>query len=429
MPHILLINTYFPPTIPAGALRLFRFANHLPELGWEVTVATADVLYPIRLDHSLVPQLSGKVEITRLPENGAQAWGLPNSAAWFLKRVCRRLRWPTPYPDQFSGWARRVPAWAEQKHRRRPFDLILASLPGWSSLEAGFQTQRRLGVPWIVDIRDPYGIRNGAGDHVTLPPHLEDRHHQDMRRCLQSAAAVVIIFDKLRQAFIDEYPEVSDLAGKSHVIANGWDRVNGFDPVTQPPPQNEKFRLVHVGTTTGIRMEGFFEALSLFLAELPQARGKILVEFAGEGSPEIFEPVERLRLADVIRFIGPVSLVESQKLCCAADVLLFFFYIPVSQPLVPGSKVYTYLACRRPVLCSAVPGTTRRLYEESGRHLYADPCKVSENLQALRTYYHAWENGTLHSSFGSRADASEQYEGFNLTRQLSAVLEAVLAGK
>jgi len=426
MPRILLISNDFPPSTPAGALRLFRFARHLPSLGWEVTVATADVLFPPRRDDSLLALLPREVRVVRLPETLSQAAGLPTAAARFVWRVANRLKLPHPYPDRFIGWARRVPAWAAQEHQRRPFDLIFASLPGWSAFHAGYQTHRRLRVPWVADIRDPYGIRNGTSNHVVLPTRLEDRLHADMCRFLASAAGATIIFDPLRQKFIEEYPEVADLADKSQVLPNGWDRLPGFDLAEQPPPQNQRFRLMHVGTTTGLHMDGFFQALSVFLVQNPAAREKMVVDFVGEGSPDIFLPVQRLGLAKMVRFLGPVSLQDSQKLCSLADVLLFFFYLPASQPLCPGSKVYTYLACRRPVLCSAVPGTPRELYEVSGRHLYADPREVGENLQALRTYYQAWENGTLHRDYGSRAGAAQEFEGLPLTRQLAALMECVL---
>src|SRR4051812_29830714 len=159
MRRLLVVAYYFPPIGGIGSIRLARFAEHLPEFGWDVTV-----LAPKATPHAADPWLrypeehvvrSRSIELTRLkqlvPRVRAHGDGGDGPARAAARAAGRLL-----YPDPQIGWFPGAIAAGRRAVRRGSFDAIVSSsFPITAHLVAG-RLSRTAGLPWIAEFRDPW---------------------------------------------------------------------------------------------------------------------------------------------------------------------------------------------------------------------------------------------------------------------------------
>src|SRR3954454_6208436 len=107
MRRILVVAYYFPPIGGIGSIRLARFAEHLPEFGWNATV-----LAPQATPHPTDPRLrypeehvvrSRSLELSRL-KGLIPRVGRSDDADDGRARVAARTAGRQLYPDPQIGW-------------------------------------------------------------------------------------------------------------------------------------------------------------------------------------------------------------------------------------------------------------------------------------------------------------------------------------
>src|SRR4051794_34142813 len=133
MRRLLIVAYYFPPIGGIGSIRLARFAEHLPEFGWDVTV-----LAPKATPHAADPrlhypeehvvrsrsfELSGLKQLVprvRAPDGGDDG---EDGRARAAARTAGRLL----YPDAQIGWFPGAIAVGRRAVRRGSFDAVVSS--------------------------------------------------------------------------------------------------------------------------------------------------------------------------------------------------------------------------------------------------------------------------------------------------------------
>ena len=93
-------------------------------------------------------------------------------------------------------------------------------------------------------------------------------------------------------------------------------------------------------------------------------------------------------LRGVVRTLGHVPHLSSLGLQQAADGLLLITSVQKSH--VATSKIYEYLAARKPILGLADRNAAATLLASAGPHVLAAPEDEGQILAALRTYLDRW---------------------------------------
>ncbi|MFW6085526.1 MAG: hypothetical protein ACODAA_09950, partial [Gemmatimonadota bacterium] len=200
MKKVLIVAYHFPPSNAVGALRPAKFAEYLPEYGWEPIVLAGD------------EEVEGEVQFGGLEDMEVQvveAWpGLRDVARAISKRV-RSLRhgagrrptesahgkgaesaWRAEYtesgkrqsvlrnllyslmwlPDDRQGWiVPAVCAGTRAVRDARP-DVILATSPPHSVQVVGLLIAMFTGLPLVADFRDPWVGNPGTPDFIRAGP-------------------------------------------------------------------------------------------------------------------------------------------------------------------------------------------------------------------------------------------------------------------
>jgi hypothetical protein len=251
--------------------------------------------------------------------------------------------------------------------------------------------QRRTGLPWVADFRDPwmnlYLFKPPTPFHAALHRRLE------RRVCRRAHAVVATKWHEARM--IESYP---DAAGVTR-ISNGYDAAEAAAVASEQPPL-DRFRITHAGMLTQNRTAiPFLEGLHILLAENPEIRPRFEVLFVGAREDRNEQAVQSLGLGDVVQFRDTLPHDETLRLERRSHILLLIKHVnPDYEGMVPG-KLYEYIGLRRPVLALAPDGEAAQLIAGSSRGVVVSQGDRRGLVDTLAGMFRDFESGTLDDRF------------------------------
>ena len=437
MTRILFIAYYFPPVGGAAVQRSIRFAKYLPSEGYLPTVIAG----PVSLDDRWGPTdgtlTSGIPPEVALHHFDGQA---PNSSAGIRRKAETWLARPNPFA---SWWFKAATELASS--RADGARLIFTTMSPFESAAAAAESSRRLGIPWIADLRDPWAL----DDFVAYTSYLHRRLEMlRMERALSTASLIIM---NTPQAAADVKKMLPRLRAKRVVcIPNGFDREDFVFPVEARTDSH--FRIVHSGamfTDKGLwerrrtfqRVLGGMEAgvdiytrSPVFLLDAiarlrkkePKIAADLEVVFVGGLTADDRAAIAASGVRELTRTIGAVPHAESVNLVRTADLLFLPMHnLPPGRRCrsVPG-KTYEYMASGRPILAAVPEGDARDFLGSCGTALLCRPDDVEGMVQQLAKAYDAWKAGRPIGPVDSTF--VEQFEGRQQAVKLGEEFRRVL---
>jgi glycosyltransferase involved in cell wall biosynthesis len=326
-------------------------------------------------------------------------------------------------------------------------DAVIGELIPYGTAGPVSELARRLRVPWIADLQDPWAL-----DEMWLYPsavhRLRDRRR--MRSILRTADAVVMNTPQAATMLREAFPEFAERRVLS--IPNGFDAEDFAE--TRPERVDDVFRIVHSGylhTDLGLRHRRLrrirralggmpvpsvdyltrshvflLRAVDRLLRTEPDLDGRVEVDLLGVETPEDREVAATYPF---VRFHGYRSHGETIAMLQAADLAFLPMQdLPsgVRAGLVPG-KTYEYLASGTPILAAVPDGDARDILAEAGNASICRPADVDCLTNALRERVAAWRSGTLGPA--ANPDVLVRFERRRLAASLAAVVRDVVDGR
>jgi len=364
--RLLVITYYWPPSGGAGVQRCLKWVKYLPGLGVEPTVLTVDAdqaTYPVR-DESLLHEVPASVRVIRtatlepfgsyqkltgraVPHGGFANEGPPS----FTQKALRFVRGNLFIPDPRRGWNAYALAAVEKllAHGEK-FDAVLTSSPPHSTQLIGLELQKKHGLPWLADLRDPWTDIYYTKDlHRTAAATWLDAHYES--QVLRRADAVLVTSPETERLFRRKLPDLAK--GKIVVLPNGYDETN-FGQPSQPPA--DCLRITHTGTiTVRYRIDTLLRAVADCARQHPAV--PLRLRFVGQADLGVREQVAAAGLAAVTEFLPFVPHQQSVNYLLNSSALLMGIPdVELNRGILPG-KIFEYLATRKPVLCVGPAGS------------------------------------------------------------------------
>ena len=386
---LLIVSFYFPPAGGGGVQRILKFAAHLANEGIDVHVLAPTDPNWIHRDEDLVVPAGVTVHRARyLGPRGRrpaeELYGLRNS-----KRLRRRLSLMPRrllIPDENASWVLTAVPAALRIARRERFDAILTTSPPSSVNVIGSLLSRRLGVPWIADMRDSIVAKEDRRVDRALARLKERTHRYVAALVAQDAAAVVGVTPTICAEIERLQPR-----GKVVTIPNGCD-FDDFDALAHKP--SDRFRITHTGSFFGQRSP------RPFLTALAESKLDVVARFVGDFRAADREWAEKLELGDKLElypFLPHRRALELQR--DSEALLLLLPEIGERGKDIPSGKLYEYIAAQRPILGAVPPdGTAAELIREGELGLVVAPDDVGAMRAGLETLVKRWQQGELHDT-------------------------------
>ena len=363
-PSILLVSYHFHPSNEIGARRPTALARFLVDKGLRVAVVSAfggqhiepgsqvlpgvvavPVRRPSRTFTGAVVLLKQRFYRTKAIAT-VQAGASPASPSVAepsipLRARVRQLYFRILYfIDEYKSWGRRAYSAAVQEGKRHPPRLILSSSPPPTVLWVGMLAARRLRIPHIVDLRDPW------------TDVIADLHPTRLRELalarkiegwvMRSAAAITSTGTRVAQLLMHRQPE---LAPKTFVVRNGYD-----DAVRHAPPDTGGRLAILFAGELYLNRDPFplLHALERLLSRPEVDAGRVRVTFMGRKTEyagrSLVDWLEGKRCISVVKFIPsqPPEIVAEKTL--ESTVVL---NLAQHQPLSIPAKTFEHLASGR----------------------------------------------------------------------------------
>jgi len=265
--------------------------------------------------------------------------------------------------------------------RRSDVDLVTSVSNPFHLQVIGYLVSRLLGVPWLVEFRDPM-VENPDRD----PDALLTKLARPVERLAVTRAEQVIWGDGIQLE--DDYFE------RTYGVES--DRVrklpfHGYDPAAfeSDPAAFDDFTITYAGSFYDgwIEPYRFVEGLDRYVGD---ARGDDLrVQFYGDWSDDYQRAVDQAGLADVVETRDFVPHDELVPVLQGSDVGLYVGGTDPRNRLNVPSKIWDYVGARIPMLAIVDPDfRVAKLIERHGLGIVADPrdpSAIADAIEAIRT--------------------------------------------
>jgi colanic acid biosynthesis glycosyl transferase WcaI len=398
--HILLFNEYYPPDTSATAKMAAQVAETLAERH-QVTVVAGrpsydpDEFYPFAF---LRRDTRDGVTVERV-----------GSTAYSRHRMRRRVS------NYLTYLALAVP----RAIALRP-DVVLAMTDPPVAGIAGAFVARRIGRPFVYNIRDMYPDMAVGGD-IVRPSAWVDRWEKMHRRALKQAARVIVLGDDMRERILAKGAAPDRVV----VVRDGTSFPESMplqtDPVCREIRSGFDFVVLHAGNL------GFYGAWETLLsaAQMLSNENTGLVFIGGGANRDALGAAAAN--APNVRFLPFRPPEQIPHVMMAGDVHIVTVRRGLEGVVVP-SKLYSILAAGRPVLAvAASESDAARIVTESGCGLAADPddpAAVAAAIRQLRS------DPARLAEMGRRArEIANKYARVNELRRFVEVMEEAGGGR
>ena len=416
---MLLIFFDFAPSAEVGALRWVSMARFGSERGWAFDVVTVRPEFMGVLDESRLTQLPpgvrlfgfdgeppawyrGLVGMWRKAQsvaNGGQASRPGPAMVGHLDAV--NIERPGVSVDRAAPWrkalrsrvrfalsdvfADRAAALGMALARQNQYDLMLSSGPPHAAHDAARQIKAKTGLPFVMDMRDPWSDASAMPDDLRSPAWARAaKMHED--RCVRTADLVVVTSQA--HAALQE-SKYASIRGRVRTVMNGADR----DPLPQSEAGN-RFVIAFAGMIyLGRNPRSLFRAAARVARETGATPDEFTVEFLGD---EACDGVPLTTIANE-EGLGPHfrSLPfrprrEAMSFLSRASVLVS---LPLNTTMTLPAKLFEYIRFDAWLLALAEPGSaTAELLRHTGADIVS-PNDVDGIERALRTRFDAFRRG------------------------------------
>jgi len=249
--------------------------------------------------------------------------------------------------------------------RHRRWDAVLATTPPPTATLVGREIARRLGLPLVLDFRDPW-TRYYAAPHRLAPLAALERRLEVA--VFRAADAAVMAHPSVRLALHDALSAAE--RRKIAVVPNGYDEEDfrGVEPAVLP-----EFSIVYTGQMRR-SPRPLWSAVAHALAATPEWRGHVHVWFVGAMSTAAAADLTGAPDGVTVHVVPHVPPREAIRYMLGADLL----FVDGVQDIVP-SKALQYLRAGRPILALLDMGTElKRVIEDAGRGRAFFPTQVAD---------------------------------------------------
>jgi glycosyltransferase involved in cell wall biosynthesis len=445
---VLMITYVFPPIAYVGTFRSLRFCQYLPENGWEPIVLTIKETKDLQNDFNLIKRLPPDIKIYRThtidfqriyqnflahrKNSGNPGCTKPVQAPnvkikvkrkSFFKKIYETIWAIITYPDHMVFWIPFAVLKGIYILLKEKCDVIYTSSPPHSEQITGLLLSRLFNKPWIADFRDPMLDASGY-----VPDKIRLKLDSIIEREVVRQASKVLVISKRYKDIIEKrYPEA---VGKFEVM------LNGFDPKLYEnvvPTQMDKFTITYAGGFYFNRQPFFFfRGLKKWIDKYQIKKDSFQCLFFGSFPKTLDEFIATENIADYIKLSGFVPQDQLLKTQTGAHAqLLILGFDKESAGTIP-SKIFEYMACRRPILAIIPDGDTADILKTYPLFYWVeheDEDVLVERIEEIHTEYKRHQFLSNKLKIPEMENAVNAFNGRSQTTCLAGYLEHVMLRK
>jgi hypothetical protein len=358
MKRVLIISPNYPPVNAADMHRVRQSLPYFREFGWEPVVIAVEETFidSYSTDPLLLHTIPEDIEVHKV-----KAWDVRKTRKFGLGSLSMRAY----FSFQKKG---------DELLSQRKFDLVYFSTTAFHVMALGPRWKRKFGVPFILDIQDPWRSDFYLDKPKSeRPPKFLISHTIDKyleARTVPRADGIISVSQGYCDTFIARYPGMKK--ERFRVIPFGASTYD-FEVMQKYVSQvrwvkfkNDKINVVYAGRggyDMGFALEILFKAVAKGLEKDPTLFSRLHLWFigtsyapAGAGRPTILPLAEKQGVGEfVTEMTDRIPYFDTLFLLKQAGALL----VPGSTDTnYTASKIYPYILAQKPLLALFYKGSS-----------------------------------------------------------------------
>lgn len=375
--RVLMLAYHFPPLAgSSGIQRTLRFVQHLPRFGWQPLVLTADPRAYERTSGDLLAEVPAGTVVRR-----AFALDTARHLAIGGRHIGAMAR-----PDRWISWKYDALRQGMEMIERYQPQVIWSTYPIATAHLIGAELQRRSGLPWVADFRDPM-----AQDGYPSDPKTWRQYKAIEELALGQAALSTFTTPGAARMYHERYPAA---ASRIEVLENGYDEESFVaaerDASTRAPLAAGALTLLHSGIVYPEERDPsqLFAALGQLQQSGELQTGQLKIRFRAAVHDDLLRGLAGAHgVESFIELHPPIGYRDALHEMLHADALLVLQAANCNAQI--PAKLYEYLRANRPIACLSDPaGDTVGVLRAAGLDTFArldDDAGIAELLRRLLT--------------------------------------------
>lgn len=408
MRTVLLIAFHFPPLEGSSGLqRTLRFAQYLPEFGWNPVVLTIGAPMIGRASYGTARD-SLECEVVRAP------------CLDVARHMAIRGHYPRflALPDRWASWQLAAVPTGKRLVRERRVDALWSTYPIATAHLIAAKIAGSTGVPWVADFRDPM-----AQDGYPPEPRQKRSFERIEALVARDAARLVFVTPSAQRLYRERYCEKPS----EHflLLENGYDEGAFERLVDTVRPRNPTPLLLHSGIVYPQERdpEALFTALGR-LARCGSIRaGDFLLRFRAPVHSGLLRTLaEQHGVTSFVDICPRIPYEDALREMIQADALVVMQGTNCNEQI--PAKLYEYLRAQKPILPLSDPiGDTGATLAALGYPLVTKLESVEQIMTNLPLFLDALRDGRLPTASSS---AVARYSRRTLTGRFAEILVSAL---
>jgi len=358
-PHLLIVNHFALAPDMGGGTRHIELGRELARRGWRVTIAASD-FHVLERAYARREGASDKRVIEETIDGVRLLW-----------------LWSSPYDRndsrRIANWLSFTRSLVRAKWSDDPPDVVLGSSPQLFAAVGAWRVARRLGVPFVLEVRDLWPESLGVAGRRRGPGYWG---LWLIARFLYRAASRIIVLAR----GVQEYLERRGVpASRIVYVPNGADLGAFAEQATQ---RRDVMRVVYAGA------HGPANGLDVVLGAAAVLRDDARIRFVlvgdGPAKDALVHQARANTLANV-EFLDPVPKARIPQLLASCDAgLMVLKDVPLFAFGVSPNKLFDYWGAGLPVVCN-VPGEVAGWVRDANGGVQAPEATAESLAQSIRT--------------------------------------------
>ena len=425
MKKVLIITYYWPPAGGPGVQRVLKFANYLPQFGWEPIILTVENGEYPAIDESLLEEIPPNLKVYKTnslepfsfyKKLTGKKGNIPTHVLSksknesFVQKISKWIRANIFIPDARLGWVPQVVKEGMKIIEREKPELIFSSSPPHSLQLGAMKLAEKCNLKWIADLRDPWTDGFWQKD-LARTKFAVHKDLQKEKEVLSKADAITTVSKSLVELFTKK------IDNRYFVLPNGFEEKD-FESIEKQ--KQDYFDITYTGSLRESQIpQKFFEAASS-LKKYGKAE-KLRINFIGTVHPDAIKLIEDYGLQEIVNFINYLPHKELPQHLVNADMLLLSIpNTPDNKGILTG-KLFEYIGSKNFILCfGPKKGNAAEIIDSLNCGItfefYEDP------KDFILQKYNEWVNGSVNVS----EHDIQKYTRRNLTKKLAEVFDSLI---
>ena len=390
--ELLFIVYFFPPMGGSGVQRPLKFVKYLNKFGWKPIILVPEPGLYHSFDYSLEEELQKLIDqecvrVYRVKGGTPLHWNT-SKKQWRpgmrLEKWLRRFSHFFYLPDNKKGWIKQGFKQAEEIIQKHSIDAIYATAPPYSNLMLVAKLKARFRIPVVMDFRDDWLeshlINYPTPIHKILMRRLESR-------TITFADTVIAINEPIANAIRRRYPFLPRVVVQTH----GYDpydfdssmfpdnRIKNKSTNGKKTTRLETIRILYSGTFySDSGPDIFIRAVNELIKEVPSLGSSLELHFQGSPIDPYISLINKLGLHNIIYDHGYVPHNQAILRMQEASILWLNNEHKKRKHTITLSKIYEYMATRRPIIALIPEGDTKKILKNYTRSYISSPNDIKE---------------------------------------------------